>query len=442
MAETLPYLSTNAPPGEASRRRIDALDLLRGIAILGIFLMNTQSMSMPQDAYVNPASYSPEYVPNEGFPPFGEKLKLVEGANYDAYVFTHLFADMKFITIFSIMFGAGIVLQAERASRRGLNPWAVHYARMVVLLAFGMLHAYGLWYGDILVPYALCGMILAPLRRLPSRALMVCGLMLIACVSLISLANTQHWNFPFLQWFWDMSTQLYRGGNEAELDAYRGSWWHQMSHRAWEALRGQTADFATWTFLRCGGCMLLGMALQQWQFFHGRWKWWAYGMIAAVAIPVGSAITYGGIRFNNSIEWYEQWGEFWSLWGLGVEFNYWGSLVTAFGYMAVGVLVAEAAAKPSRRMLRAALVPIRAVGKTALSNYILQTLIATTLFYGHGFGLFGSVSRVELLEIVVPVWGFQLIVSTLWLKKFKQGPLEWLWHRIVYGWVGGAAATE
>src|SRR4051812_33436970 len=123
MSQSAGTLSENlSTPSLATRLgpRVDSLDLLRGIAILGIFVMNTWTMSMPQYAYTNPASYSPEWVVGQGFPPFegnpplGATLMPLIGLNYWVFAFIHLLADMKFITIFSIMFGAGIVLQSER----------------------------------------------------------------------------------------------------------------------------------------------------------------------------------------------------------------------------------------------------------------------------------------------------------------------------------------
>ena len=118
-----------------------------------------------------------------------------------------------------------------------------------------------------------------------------------------------------------------------------------------------------------------------------------------------------------------------------MEFNYWGSLVTELGYLGLGVLVAVWAAAPARAFFHQCLWPLRAIGRTALSNYIAQSLIATTIFYGHGFGLYGSLTRLQLLYVVVPVWALQLIISPIYLRCFRQGPLEWLWHRLVY-WHG------
>jgi uncharacterized protein len=425
-----PPVPALVPPGGP---RLDALDLLRGVAILGIFLMNTQSMSMPQEAYMNPAAYTPAWETGFGFPPYGEPYLLPQGVTFWVYAVVHVLADMKFITIFSVMFGAGIVLQAERAAKRGLNPWLIHYERMGVLLVFGLIHAYCVWMGDILVSYVLCGMLLAPLRKLPPAVLLGLGLLLIGIPVVVMLERTLGWH-----WQWLNPLQAVDGrlaghmGTDLELAAYRGGWWQQMSHRAWASLRGETTEFLVWTGPRCGGCMLLGMALQRWKFYHGQWGRPAYALLAMLLIPVGWLLTTLGVIFNHTTEWSEEWTAFLSVWGLGAEFNYWGSLLTAVGYMAAGVLVAMWAADPARRVLRAALVPVRAVGRTALTNYLSQSLIGTTLFYGHGLGWYGKLTRLELLYVVAAVWTVQLIVSPFWLRYFRQGPMEWLWHTLVY----------
>src|SRR4051812_8182462 len=179
---------TLANPGQ----RIDSLDLLRGIAILGIFVMNTWTMSLPQAAYTNPAAYNTSWVPGTGFPT-GARLDPPSGSDLWDYLIIHLTADMKFITMFSMMFGAGIVLQSERSAKKGRNPWAVHYLRMAVLLMFGLMHTIGFWYGDILTDYAMCGMILAPLRKLPPALLMLLGMLMIGSVTLIDHARVNHW---------------------------------------------------------------------------------------------------------------------------------------------------------------------------------------------------------------------------------------------------------
>jgi uncharacterized protein len=174
------------------------------------------------------------------------------------------------------------------------------------------------------------------------------------------------------------------------------------------------------------------MGLQKLRFFHAGWRKWGYWLAAAVAIPVGWYITYRGVLWNNSIGWSDEWSNPNSLWHKGVRFNYYGSLITAFGYVSAGVLLSIWAANPARKILNRCLLPIRSVGRMALTCYLSETLIGTTIFYGHGLGYFGKLTRFELLPIVLGTWVVILAFATLWLRFFRQGPLEWFWHSIVY----------
>jgi uncharacterized protein len=150
--------------------------------------------------------------------------------------------------------------------------------------------------------------------------------------------------------------------------------------------------------------------------------------MAALLIPLGWSITIAGILYIQTYEW-----EMDMLYYHGETFNYLGSLVTAFGYIALGVLLASKAAEAGSILCRAIAAPLRAVGRTALSNYIMQALICTTIFYGHGLGWFGYLTRIQLVGVVLSVWAFQMIVSMLWLRVFSQGPLEWVWHWLAHG---------
>lgn len=472
-AQEVPKLAKAGP-------RIDSLDLLRGIAILGIFLMNTWTMSLPQGAYTNPSSYNPSWVLGFGFPDGSDALtgeqyyntigEPLTGANRLAYILIHLFADMKFITTFSILFGAGIVLQADRARKTGRNPWLTHYLRMIVLLFFGLCHTFFFWYGDILTDYALLGMLLAPLRKLPGVVLVILGLALVSADagfdSLVvrhlqirgqadSAAKEPLWskaigsiyrvenqlnNRSQGAWMRNLNKQgldaaSYPNPQDREIQVYRSGWWDQVvGHRFWCSVKAHTTGFLTWTLFRCGGCLLIGMGLQRLRFFHGAWRWWSYALIALALTPLGWWITWRGVLYNEfEIKWSEDWFVYESLWHKGVKFNYFGSLLCAFGYISVGVLLAMVAANPARKLFRACLVPIRSVGRMALTCYLTESLIGTTLFYGHGFGYFGMFSRAELpFKVVLPTWIAILAFATLWLTFFRQGPLEWLWHSIVY----------
>lgn len=414
-----PHLLSYAPPAVATARtRIDSLDLLRGAAILGIFLMNTQSMGLVSAAYLNPTAHLTARD--------ADGLLAFVGLDRWVWIVVHILADMKFITLFSLMFGAGILLQGDRVAARGQSPWAVHYRRMAVLLLLGALHGYLLWYGDILFSYAVCGILLFPLRKLPPPLLVPLGLLFIALPTVFEYLSREI--YPIWNVYFQQAVNWMYTGTGSEIESYRNGGLAEFHYRAAESFFSQSLGLFTWTFWRCGGTMLIGFALQRWKFFAGEWSLPAYAFIALTLIPIGWAATILGVYHNDQIDWN---------WDLGIDFlplqfNYVGSLLSCLGYAATGVLVASWVARRPRGLAALAVGPIRAVGRTALSNYLFQSLVGTTIFYGHGFGMFEKFSRPQLLLIVLPTWLVQLTVSPIYLRSFKQGPVEWCWHWLAY----------
>jgi len=165
--------SVRAQPA-ADPERIVPIDVLRGFALLGILVMNIQSFAMPDAAYMNPTAYGD-----------------LSGANFAVWLLSHVFADQKFMTIFSMLFGAGIVLMTSRAEARQGRSAALHYRRMGALWVIGMLHAYLLWYGDILYSYAMCGLLVYLFRNFRPRWLMTLGLISITIPAILSLLLTK-----------------------------------------------------------------------------------------------------------------------------------------------------------------------------------------------------------------------------------------------------------
>ena len=326
------------------------------------------------------------------------------------------------MTIFAMLFGAGIVLMAGRAEASGHRATALHYRRMLLLIGFGAIHAHLLWYGDILVIYGLSGLVAYLFRRRSSTTLLILGLVLLAIGSGIFLlagltlaAGPEVARQEFIQTWQPTPEDI-----ETELATYRGSWWGQMDHRVGKSLEFHTFIYLVWGFWRSAGLMLIGMALFKFGFFHLhrplRVSFWA------LALLVGLSLVGYGIHRQFASGWDVTYTFF-----LGSQFNFWGSLLVSFGWLGFVYWVGEATAwgKITR--------PLAAVGKTALSNYILQTLICTTIFYGQGLGLFGRIDRLGQILIVMGVWAVQLLGSTLWLRWFRFGPLEWLWRSLTYG---------
>ncbi len=208
---------------------------------------------------------------------------------------------------------------------------------------------------------------------------------------------------------------------EAELAAFRGGWLDQQPVRFAEALGFQTILLITWGVWRAGGLMLIGMALFKHNLFSAQRSAGFYWTLIAVAVAVGLPLQAYGLSLDFEHGW-----QIWSFF-VGMQFNYWPSILVSLGY--VGVVMPACRSAALRRFTR----PLAAVGRTALTNYLLQTVLCTTVFYGHGLGWFGSVDRLGQLGVVALVWAVSLVCSPLWLRRFRFGPVEWIWRSLTYG---------
>ncbi len=386
--------------------RIASLDVLRGFAVLGILAMNIQSFSMIRAAYFFPTAYGD-----------------LSGANHWVWYLSSLLANQKFMTIFSMLFGAGIVLMYERAAATGRGFAALHYRRMGYLLLFGLVHAYLLWEGDILVAYALCGMIVFLFRRARPGRLLFFGLLTLGIGSGLSILggwSAQFWPPEELEAFRldflptpDMIAE--------ELAGFRGGWGSEFALRVPLSAELHLMVFPWYMLWRAAGCMLLGMALFKWGLFAGRARRSTYAWLIGLAIAIGLPATALGTRLATAAGWEPVYSFFHA-----AQFGYWASLLIAMGWISAVLLIFRG------QRLSGLSTRLAATGRMAFSNYILQTLICTTLFYGHGFGLYGRVSRVGQAGIVLAIWLLLLWISPLWLRRFRFGPLEWLWRSLSY----------
>ena len=389
------------------QKRIVSLDMLRGVAVLGILVMNIQSFSMPTAAYINPTAYGD-----------------LNGLNRWIWILSHLLASEKFISIFSMLFGAGVLIFAENATEKGQNFALLHYRRMAWLLVFGLLHGYLLWYGDILFTYGLCGMLLFVFRKLPPKKLIWIGLgfflvpMVLDTLFASSMPNWPKESLSSTMQSWRPEEAYI----QQTLNAYRGGWMEQMEQRVPGYLFMQTGLFFMQTFWRATSMMLLGLALFKWQVLSaGRSAGW-YLRLTLVGLIPGMLLSSTGVALNFRMQWSMEFSMF-----LGKQFNYLGSVLTALGYVGLVMLTVKLSS------FRGVKNTLAAVGRMAFSNYILMTLICTFLFYGHGLGLFGHVERKSQALMVVGIWAVILIISPLWLRSFRYGPLEWFWRRLTYG---------
>lgn len=208
---------------------------------------------------------------------------------------------------------------------------------------------------------------------------------------------------------------------QIELDAMRGGWLKQMGHRVPESVFMQTFAFFWMVFWRVMSMMLLGMALFKWRALSALKSNAFYLKMILFGLIPGYFIVSWGVVENFSAGWKMDFSMFY-----GSLFNYFGSVAIALGYIGIVMLVAKSA-----RCIRFKSV-LSSVGKMAFTNYILMSLIGMFIFYGNGLGYFGYVDRLTQLFIVLGIWIIILIISPLWLKYYKFGPLEWLWKVLTY----------
>lgn len=386
--------------------RIESLDVLRGFAVLGILVMNIQSFSMIGAAYINPTTYGD-----------------LSGANYWVWLMGHLLVDMKFMAIFSMLFGAGIVLMASRREAATGHSAGTHYRRMGWLLMIGLLHAYGVWYGDVLYHYAMCGMLAYLFRGCRPTVLIILGLAILAVapgLSLLSHVTASSWPekvMAAMQSEWRPNIERI----QVELDAYRGTWMEGFRYRVGAALSMEIVLFAIQVSWRAGGLMLIGMALYKLGVFSAKRSTRFYVVMVLVGGLIGIPIVLYGVRRNEANNW-----SFEACFFLGTMFNYWGSLLVALGWVGLIMLICK------HSVLRPLTQRLASTGQMALTNYLLQSVICTFVFYGHGLGWFGKVERTGQIGIVAAVCAFQLIASPLWLNRFRFGPVEWAWRSLTY----------
>ena len=393
----------------AESERIASLDVLRGFALLGILVMNIQSFAMVGVVYDNPTAY-----------------RNPTGANLVVWFLSHVLADQKFISIFSMLFGAGIVLMSQRAESSGTKPVPLHYRRMGWMILFGLLHAYLLWYGDILYAYGMCGLFVYLFRRKSPQTLVSWALVLAAIGSLIAVGLGVFWlphlsphaRADFIQDNWLPSPQDI---NE-ELAAYRGSWIAQMSDRVPTAFYIETSLFLRLYVWKTSSLMLLGMALFKLGAFQARWSRGRYLSLVGAGLFVGIPVTIFGVVQDFAKHWDVQYSFY-----LGEQYNYWGSYLIALGWTGLIMLWCQSSRAPALQERMAA------AGRMAFTNYILQTVICITIFYGTGFGYFERVPRTGQILIVFAIYAAQLAIAPLWLRHFRFGPLEWLWRSLTYG---------
>ena len=389
--------------------RIVSLDALRGFALLGILVINIWLFALPTVATYNPTLYGD-----------------FTGVNYVAWVVSHVFFERKFVTLFTFMFGAGMVLFLESKERKGQPGRKLHVSRTFWLLVIGLGHAYLLWYGDILVFYALSGFIVVWVWQWRPLRQFALGAVLFAIPSLLYLLLGVSYLVLPEEGRLQLEEELLAAfgadfSPEREIEIYQSGWLDQVTHRVPILVEYHTLGFVSELFWTLGGMMLVGMALYKWGVLSNNRSTRFYKRLLVGGGSIGLVLVLVGVWVREVVAW-----ETIPVLTLAFQFNYWGAPILAVGYIGGIMLLC--------RWFRNGIVvqALSAVGRTAFTNYLFQTVVATTIFYGHGLGLFGQVSRIELLGVVVLIWAIQIPASVWWLERFRFGPVEWVWRTLTY----------
>ena len=399
--------AANGPSPTLPDQRITSLDTLRGVALLGILIMNIQGFAMIELAYFDPQQHMD-----------------FTGVNRWVWVLSHMVAEQKFMTIFSILFGAGIILLTERREARGQPVWGLHAKRNIWLLLFGLIHAYLIWYGDILVTYALCAFLVFPFRRKSPPTLFVLGALVLCIAPAVTFLSGWLLQQAPAEVIDEVVAAFTATPQQvaAEVQAYRGGLWSPMDMRITTAIGLQTEGVPFFLLWRASGLMLIGMGLFKLGVLSAERSGGFYARASVIGLGIGLplvALSAAGLEAAD-------WDPLYSILGPGLLYNYIGSLAMAAAYIC-GVMIWVQSGKLAGLRQRLA-----AVGRMAFTNYILQSVICIFIFYGFGLGLFGHVERWGQILIVFGVWVLQLILSPFWLRHFRFGPLEWLWRSLTY----------
>ena len=383
--------------------RIHSIDLLRGFAILGILIMNITNFSQVNIAYMNPT--------------IGAGL---EGYNQYFHAFNYIFADTRFMSIFSILFGAGVVLFTRNAETKVKRAGVLHFKRMFWLLLFGFVHAYFIWSGDILVPYAICGCFIFFLRKKSIRTLLVMSTLLFIIPLTFNLMTYYGMTSDELE-----STFAFFHPNPeqiaTEIKTMQGSFNEQMTIRLKNAIEFQTFVFLIETFWRTTAMMLLGMILfRKGVLSADKTIKYYKNMMLAGFVP-GLILSIIGLNQAYYFEWSGAY-----VMNIGANYKLISGVFMAIGYIGLVMwFFKKGIFKNLQRRLQA-------TGRMAFTNYIGMSLICTLIFNGHGLGFFGTFDRLQQFLVVISVWVLILILSPLVLKKYRFGPLEWMWRKLTY----------
>jgi len=378
----------------ASSERIAALDYLRGFALLGIFVANMLFFHTPY-VYIDPFTW---------FRSLSDEV---------SHMWVDILFQSSFYPLFAMLFGYGMNMQYEKAVRLGKPFVPTAARRMGILLLFGIIHAFLIWPGDILITYALMGLIFMWMLRLPAAVLAAIGaIVYIVPMGLLTLLTFFAEKLDpdgMMGAYVDItninrSIEAYAGGSFGEVTAQRAADWMFMN----------TASIPMAIFMILP-LFMIGAAAGKIRLIEkasDNWKKWILPAVlftaaglALKALPYFTDLPYTSQMVQDSIG---------------------GPLLTA-GYVALVLLLLQSG------LVRKVFHPVASAGRMSLTVYLTQSIIATLIFYSYGLGYYGKVPVSLGTWLAVAIFAVQCIIADLYFQKFRQGPIERIWRRLTYG---------
>lgn len=405
--------------------RIQQLDVLRGVAVLGIYWINVTVFALPYSVYLLPVL-------------MGDAIQ----ANSLAWAFSEVFVDGTMRGLFSMLFGASamLFLDESRLAGNGLDVVDRYYRRTLLLMLFGMMHAWLLlWPYDVLYAYGLFGLFLFPLRKLSARTLLIAGLMLLLLGDLIveeqpaakqtgrdEAAAVIHHGIQATAAITNESgdniSESIAMQIEEEIGVYQSGYLRIFQYQQKDVIEQQSTNMYDTHVFDIGGMMLIGMALFRWGVLSGRRSRKFYLQLALMGYFAGVLIrgpdAYDAI--TNGFDLSRLLGREATAYNLG-------RLMMTLGHIGLVMLLCRFPLFDRTARILAA------IGRLALTNYIMQSVLSIFLFFGIGLGLYARYERYQLILICLAVWFVQIVFSLVWLRYFHYGPLEWVWRSLIYG---------
>ncbi len=428
MLRAMSEVITTSPAPVSGKARIKSIDTLRGVALLGILVINILAFAQPFGAMFDPRVDGAS-----------------EGVGFALFAGAEIFVEGGMRALFSMLFGAGLLIFMNKPDSDSGEVRGLYYRRTGLLILFGLINAYPLlWVGDILYIYGMTGLLLFLFRDLSASALLRWALGVLLLTTLIhsglhvsmrqlgetvaqaqalapGVEMTEQQREAVQAWDAMLEGQgLSEAGQAEEIEARRSGYVDNFVFAAGLTIYMQTVGLLVFGLWDALGMMLLGMALMKWRVFDASRSMKFYLLLTllgfGVGIPLNAWETMTFVDSGYQIHWQSINRPTYDL----------GRLSLALGYTGLVMTICRSGAL-SR--LQSALAN---VGQMALTNYLMQTVICNFVFLGIGLGRFAEWDRQGMYLFVLGVWIFQIVFSHMWLRHYRFGPCEWLWRSLTY----------